>query len=468
MTPPLVYVCMAAADGGRVPPLALLAYQCVKREEESAVAELKSDAAAAAEAASHAVHARAERLIEEIRQHADSDAADARAAVMTDRNTAVRAVRGGVAANVAPVMDTIATKQASGWCECVGPLEDAAAVEELKAADELEVDEGRREILRMVRGQGDGSEIARAFERLSPASAGTCKALFRDPGRRISRSLVPMSVQTLRGSPHTTEHLIACVCDARADLCPACRPERRPCGLCGEQFCSFCFAAHKPVCDRRFMDVCGADLERRCLSTRGPSGLRGCAQRARSSQQCGEVDEWQFGVDGRLESERRDRCSVQSCNACSGECRGIWAWDGDECEDSKCTARLCPAHADAGLCPPCEARKRAGRIPFQRKDTTRLDATRWVCWLPELPDGQRYRSWAEQVAAGCGREQCGRCTANRLQALLAETEAAAEAEGLEYAECQRRVLEAERHFDAQLPPGHPNKRRVQRPRHDYY
>ena len=387
---------------------------------------------------------------------------------MTDRNTAVRAVRGGVAANVAPVMDTIATKQASGWCECVGPLEDAAAVEELKAADELEVDEGRREILRMVRGQGDGSEIARAFERLSPASAGTCKALFRDPGRRISRSLVPMSVQTLRGSPHTTEHLIACVCDARADLCPACRPERRPCGLCGEQFCSFCFAAHKPVCDRRFMDVCGADLERRCLSTRGPSGLRGCAQRARSSQQCGEVDEWQFGVDGRLESERRDRCSVQSCNACSGECRGIWAWDGDECEDSKCTARLCPAHADAGLCPPCEARKRAGRIPFQRKDTTRLDATRWVCWLPELPDGQRYRSWAEQVAAGCGREQCGRCTANRLQALLAETEAAAEAEGLEYAECQRRVLEAERHFDAQLPPGHPNKRRVQRPRHDYY
>ena len=171
---------------------------------------------------------------------------------------------------------TAVKQKSKGWVQCVGPLSRLSDYEYRWSGEYSD-------------SQGDDLK-----------ELGTCGALFFPVSGRLTRRRPPhiaFPESTLAGSSRGKMTLPDefCVCDARADLCPSCLPNRKACELCSESFCRHCAPVHRRKCKEAHRDMC-----RVCRLDVGQSELHRCAT------------DFGYGL----------RCATLACASCLERCDG--------------------------------------------------------------------------------------------------------------------------------------------------
>ena len=213
---------------------------------------------------------------------------------------------------------TAVKQKSKGWVQCVGPLSRLSDYEYRWSGEYSD-------------SQGDDLK-----------ELGTCGALFFPASGRLTRRRPPhiaFPESTLAGSSRGKMTLPDefCVCDARADLCPSCLPNRKACELCSESFCRHCAPVHRRKCKEAHRDTC-----RVCRLDVGQSELHRCAT------------DFGYGL----------RCATLACASCLERCDGevfearITAESFQlplDADDGRCTRRICQVckRVRGALCQDC-------------------------------------------------------------------------------------------------------------------
>ena len=224
--------------------------------------------------------------------------------------------RAGYVSAKADVGCSVDVLKASGWCKCVGPLDDK---------------------------QDDTH---------------ACGTWFFTRGRVHHHS----KVLPLKPS-------MFCLCADRNDLCDACLPRREStCGLCNEDFCSNCITAHhKPCYDeaRRFM-YCGLKWNEKRHKAgvlfELPHFVEGHCRRPLRNPDVGTVQGGMYC-----------RCDAFFAECCAMPCQGVNANTGARCFGST-VCKECHEGQKALL---DEAGKRVGKRKRPNVNPERVGMQRW-------------------------------------------------------------------------------------------